>query len=81
MPAESGLFGIVDALTGATYLRVNAEGTLTNRLIGSDGATQAVVTTNIVNPGDAGVVIKSADLADIKALLVEILLELKAARQ
>lgn len=79
--ANNNLFGIIDALTGANYLRVNAEGTLTNRLIGSDGETQAVITAEIVNPGDAGVVIKSADLADIKALLVEILMELKAARQ
>lgn len=70
MPADR-LFGVIDAVDGVNGLRVNDEGSLSGRIVGADGTSQAVVTADIPSAADNGIVIKSSDLADIKALLVE----------
>lgn len=65
------LFGIIDAVDGINGVRVNDDGSLSGRIVGADGTSHAVVTADIPSAADAGMVIKSSDLADIKALLVE----------
>jgi hypothetical protein len=73
-----GLVGITDGNEADFNASVNPEGSLTTRLIGSDGLSQIAAMSATPQPSDIGIVIKSADLAEIKSLLVEILLELRS---
>lgn len=70
MPVGRDLFGIVDAVDGVNGVTVNPEGSMSTRMVGADGSSQAVVTAEIPQASDNGVVIKSAELADIRSLLV-----------
>jgi hypothetical protein len=61
--------GIIDAVDGINGARVTHEGAFLHRIVGADGFSEVVVTSNQAQASDPGIVIKSADLADIKSLL------------
>jgi hypothetical protein len=70
MPSRE-LFGIVDATDAVYGVIVNPEGSIGTRMIGADGSSQAVITSDIPQASDNGIVVKSAELADIRSLLVQ----------
>jgi hypothetical protein len=68
--------GIIDAVDGQNGARISSDGAFRQHIRGADGIYEAVVTPNQPLASDAGIVIKSNDLADLKELLVLILNEL-----
>lgn len=73
------LFGITDAATGLYGAVVTPDGAMLHRLTGADGETAAVV-ARVPDASEAGIVIKSYELATVIDLLTLMLAELKRLR-